>query len=492
MPVSPNAAPTGAYHPDLMVAGFHRYRAPRIAVSELTEPLTCMLRVNGETVGPCAVINVSATGVAVESLRPVDAGTALEEVQLCYGDRVVFSALATVAHRANIEGQGSVLGLRFAHARFDAHALRRQDGWTAEIRQRVALLDQQTDRLPVAWRAAVADLRRFLDEAERMLHHDDGKPEIFDPQEETALLATAFLIWGPRLHALIAKLHGLSKELSEEAREAGRAYAHRLLWPALQTCPMHRRAHDKPQGYAGDYRMMLLYFATQYEGPTRYARFLHYASQRYTLGRAVVLRQECLLAAIRGATQPGSRPRIVSLASGPALELASAIERGELTGPLDLVLVDQDEQALGYAHSQLSQLLHERDLDIHLLCLHMSVKQLLSSKPEAERLRRELANADLIYCAGLYDYLPDLVAERLTSVLYGLLKPNGRLYLGNLSEAPDTSWMMDYVLAWQLIYRTSDDMLRIGASLTPEPAELAVETDASGHAIFLSVRAPAG
>jgi extracellular factor (EF) 3-hydroxypalmitic acid methyl ester biosynthesis protein len=126
------------------------------------------------------------------------------------------------------------------------------------------------------------------------------------------------------------------------------------------------------------------------------------------------------------------------------------------------------------------------------LCLHMSVKQLLSSKPEAERLRRELANADLIYCAGLYDYLPDLVAQRLTSVLYGLLKPNGRLYLGNLMEAPDTSWMMDYVLAWQLIYRTSDDMLRIGASLTPEPAELAVETDGSGHAIFLSVRAPAG
>jgi extracellular factor (EF) 3-hydroxypalmitic acid methyl ester biosynthesis protein len=180
------------------------------------------------------------------------------------------------------------------------------------------------------------------------------------------------------------------------------------------------------------------------------------------------------------------------LASGPALELATAIERGQLTGPVDLVLVDQDEQALGYAHSRLSQLLHDRHLDIQLLCLHMSVKQLLSVKPETESLRRELANADLLYCAGLYDYLPDPVAQRLTAVLYGLLKPGGRLYLGNLSEAPDTSWMMDYVLAWHLLYRTSDDMARIGAALEPKPAELGVETDGSGHAIFLSVRAPAG
>jgi extracellular factor (EF) 3-hydroxypalmitic acid methyl ester biosynthesis protein len=485
------AAPAGAHHPDLMVAGFHRYRAPRIAVGELTASLTCLLSVKGDTLGPNNVVNVSATGVAVQSERALEVGQALDEVKLYYGDRVVFTGPATVAHQGPAADGASVLGLRFAGARFDAHALQREDGWTADIRRRVTLLDQQTDRLPVAWRAAVADVRRLLDEAERMLHEDDGKPDNVDPHSESALLATAYSIWGPRLHELLAKLHGLSKELSEEAREAGRAYAHRLLWPALQDCPIHRRAHDKPRGYAGDYRLMLLYFATQHEGPTRYGRFLHYAAQRYTLGRAVVLRQECLLGAIRDATRQGTRARIVSLASGPALELATAIERGQLTGPVDLVLVDQDEQALGYAHRELSQLLHDRNLDVHLLCLHMSVKQLLSSKPETESLRRELDNADLIYCAGLYDYLPDPVAQRLTGVLYGLLKPGGRLYLGNLSEAPDTSWVMDYVLAWHLLYRTQDEMVQLGAHLQPAPAQLEVETDGSGHAIFLSVRAPA-
>jgi extracellular factor (EF) 3-hydroxypalmitic acid methyl ester biosynthesis protein len=490
MTISPSAAPLGAYHPELMAAGFHRYRTPRISASELTEPLTCTLTFRSEMWGPNAVLNVSATGVAVATSRPVDVGVALEEVTLHHGDRVVFRGPAKVAHRAERDNFGQVLGLRFADARFDAQALRREDGWTADITERIASVDQQIERLPAAWRAAVADVRRLLDEAERMLH-PENTPEILDPPLEEALFAAAFSVWGPRLHALNAKLHWMSKELSDEARGVGRSYAHHLLWPALQACPMHRRAHDKPLGYAGDYRMMLLYFATQYEGATRYGRFLHYAAQRYTLGRAVVQRQECLHAEIGRAKQGSGRARIVSLASGPALELTTAIERGALTGPVDLVLVDQDEEALAYAHSQLSQLLHECNVDIHLSCLQVSVKQLLSSKPDGRLLRLELAEADLIYCAGLFDYLPEPVAARLTSVLYGLLKPRGRLYLGNLSEAPDTTWTMDYVLGWHLIYRTDADMLRLGASLLPHPAELSVETDRSGHAIFLSVRAPA-
>ncbi|HKP63316.1 MAG TPA: hypothetical protein VJV78_41555 [Polyangiales bacterium] len=480
MSATPQAAPVGAYHPDLMAAGF-RYRAPRIPATELRETLTCTLCVNGEILGPNAVVNVSATGIALQSAQPFDVGYLVQRVELRYGDRVVFSAPAIITQHA------SALGLRFHNAWFDVQALLREDGWRTAVRHLVSTLEQETAQLPATWRAAVADLRHLLDEARRMLDDNAG---LLDAQQEAVLFEHAFAVWGPRWLAGIAELHEVSRGLSAVAQVAGRSYAHRLLWPALQSCPMHQRAHDKPQGYAGDYRMMLLYFATQYEGPTRYARFLHFASQRYTLGRAVVLRQACLRAAIRGAAAPGRRTRIISLASGPALELATALECGELSGPAQLVLVDQDQDALGYAHDRLSRLFHARDLDIQLSCLHLSIKQLLSTKPDGERLRRELANADLIYCAGLYDYLPDLVAERLTSVLYGLLRPSGRLYLGNLSEAPDTTWLMNYVLAWTLIYRTPEDMQRFAAALTPAPSEAAIEIDGSGCALFLSVRAP--
>jgi hypothetical protein len=74
--------------------------------------------------------------------------------------------------------------------------------------------------------------------------------------------------------------------------------------------------------------------------------------------------------------------------------------------------------------------------------------------------------------------------------LYARLQPGGRLYLGNLQEAPDTTWMMEYVLAWHLTYRTPDSMQALARGLTPPPAEISVDIDASGYALFLSVRAP--
>ena len=32
--------------------------------------------------------------------------------------------------------------------------------------------------------------------------------------------------------------------------------------------------------------------------------------------------------------------------------------------------------------------------------------------------------------------------------------------MGNLSEAPDTTWMMDFVMGWELQYRTDESMLK--------------------------------
>lgn len=486
------SAPTGAYHPDLTTVAVHRYREPRIDADELVQALTCSLSFNGSIAGPYPVVNISSTGVAVETSQPI-ADEICGALTLRYCDRVVFSGPARVAYKDR-DGNG-VIGLHLSGGRVDARGLMHEAILAHKLRLQLEMVDQQMHALPMVWRAAVGDLRQLFDGLERLLNQRETDVDVSEVSDELPLLAATFAAWGPRLHEQLSLLHELSKDLEPGAQWAARDYAYRMLWPAVQSCVMHRRAHDKPRGYAGDYRMMLLYFAQQYDGPTRYARFLHYAAQRYSLGRAVVERQHNLRAAIRDATRhadQGEVPRIVSLASGPGLELATAIASGELRGPLELVLLDQDVEALAYAHNELSKLLQDDHSGLSLVCIPLAVKQLLSPKTELERftIERHLSNASLVYCSGLYDYLPDKVAERLTKGLYRLLRPTGRLYLGNLVAAPDTTWMMDYVLDWKLIYRTEEDMLRLGNALTPAPSELSIERDQSGHAIFLSVRAP--
>jgi hypothetical protein len=64
------------------------------------------------------------------------------------------------------------------------------------------------------------------------------------------------------------------------------------------------------------------------------------------------------------------------------------------------------------------------------------------------------------------------------------------LLIGNLVETPDSTWMMDYVCGWSLLYRTEESMLRLAQRLAPEPWRVAIVPDATKRCLFLDVRKP--
>jgi hypothetical protein len=132
-------------------------------------------------------------------------------------------------------------------------------------------------------------------------------------------------------------------------------------------------------------------------------------------------------------------------------------------------------------------------LPVTVRCLHSSVRQLLKPQtPEDQRLVHEtLSELDLVYSAGLYDYLPQRVATRLTRLTYSSLRPGGRLLHGNLMETPDSTWVMDYVLGWPLVYRTPQTLLALGGWLTPVPSRMEIVHDETGSAMFLDIAKPA-
>jgi hypothetical protein len=445
--------------------------------------------------GPYAVLDLGNAGfaAAVPDEDPVlEPGAVLEALELSLGNRPIWSGAATVVHAT--PGR---IGARFDSGTLDIHKLRLE----ATLEGRMATLQDQRERLPADWRAAVSDVRQLLEDArfeveefERGEHGDplrrvDQEEELFD-----GLRAR----WGGAYYAAIAELHAQSRDLDDEQRDLGRSYATAALMPLLMACPLHRRAYEKPLGYAGDFRMMELYFAREKMGDTLFGRLLHSVAQNYTLGRAVVAREAVMRHAVRDVMRVAtSTPaRVLSLAAGPALELARLLEGSpEVNRPVELVLLDQDGNAHETAHRRLTRLLVERQkgaLPVSVSCLHFSVRQML--KPQTAEDHRvvgtTLAGLDLVYSAGLYDYLPDPVAVRLTQIAYSKLRSGGRLLLGNLVEAPDTTWVMDFVLNWQLHYRTDESMLRLATGLSPSPSNLGITRDATGHCIFLDATRP--
>lgn len=117
------------------------------------------------------------------------------------------------------------------------------------------------------------------------------------------------------------------------------------------------------------------------------------------------------------------------------------------------------------------------------------VRQLLRPQTAEERsvVDDTLGNLDLVYSAGLYDYLSEWVASALTRALFQRLRKGGRLLLGNLVETPDTTWIMDYVCDWSLIYRDEAGLLRLADGLDRQKSSSRIARDASERCLLLDV-----
>jgi SAM-dependent methyltransferase len=68
---------------------------------------------------------------------------------------------------------------------------------------------------------------------------------------------------------------------------------------------------------------------------------------------------------------------------------------------------------------------------------------------------------DLIYAAGLYDYLDDATAHRLTQGMFAALKPHGRLLFANFCPGVVDYGYMDAFMDWRLLLRDETDMQRL-------------------------------
>lgn len=489
----------GAVHADLRGGdGLHPFRPERLSTERLAFELRCDLaHEGGEEVG-LRVLDLSPTGLG---LRCVDfpelqPGSPLHPLRLRYRDEVIWEGSAEVVylHRATRR-----MGLRFTSGILDVERLRSRDS-LVETRLDRALEQhaRATTLLPAEFRAGVAAIRglfltarEILDDLEREMRRQGWWQQ---PGAVREICRSFHQRWAPLYRRQILALDQL--ELSGEAREAAREYAVAELTPLVLDCPLHARAYEKPLGYAGDYRLMTLFFDQELHAPSLYGRFLEYAAHHYAFVQTVVSREGCMRAEVRRALVSGRPQRILSVGAGAALEVYHALQAASgVEAPVEFVLVDQDEGALAFSHHQLTRLLLEERPDlaqrVQVRPVDLSVKQILFPREPGEKaFRAEMeGSVTLLYSAGLFDYLERKVAERLLQRLYAFLAPGGRMVIGNLERDPISTWIMEHILAWYLVYRTPLQMRQLAASL-PDPMDVSVRRDETGRCLLLDLARP--
>jgi extracellular factor (EF) 3-hydroxypalmitic acid methyl ester biosynthesis protein len=108
-----------------------------------------------------------------------------------------------------------------------------------------------------------------------------------------------------------------------------------------------------------------------------------------------------------------------------------------------------------------------------------------------KQAHRPTPGYDMVYCAGIFDYLSDRICKQLMNIFYELLAPGGLLVATNVESSNPSRNGMEYLLEWHLIYRTPVQL----KSLIPDRAparSFTVKTDDTGINVFLEVRKPDG
>jgi extracellular factor (EF) 3-hydroxypalmitic acid methyl ester biosynthesis protein len=334
----------------------------------------------------------------------------------------------------------------------------------------------------------IADLRFYLESVQGFLDQEEaalcGEDQYTCERVRDEYLKEI----GPRVvrrvHQASHSMEQLLGGLTEEEHAAHRTYVQHHLGALFQTSPLMRRALRKPLGYAGDYEMMNMLYRKAEEGSSLFGQIMNRCAVEEVAAQAIVNRLSYLGDKVRCAidNRTGPRARLCSIGSGPAREIDALLtDSPELGAMVDVMLVDQDARAISYCERKLGPLARSTSARLHLV--RESIRRLLTGGS----LAHTLGQRDLIYSAGLFDYLSERSFAALLSALYEALVPGGMLVIGNVSLNNPTRYFMEYFLEWFLVHRSPTQLREQARILRPTPKAVRVESEPLGVNLFLVI-----
>jgi SAM-dependent methyltransferase len=250
------------------------------------------------------------------------------------------------------------------------------------------------------------------------------------------------------------------------------------LFQTLQADPYASYSFRKPRGYPGDAVLMDFIYGSGssnavLESTSALGRSIFQQISQNPAFPAIQGRRDLFAQRIEAACQENQGCRILSVACGHLREGGVLRKRG-IPRPARFVALDQDEASLELVASEH----HESGVE----CLRESAIRLLSN-------HFDIGEFDLIYSAGLYDYLSDEFSTRLLQALVRRLAPGGGVLVANMLPDIPACGYMEAVMDWWLIYRTPEQMAEMGNQVAAmSDVQWRVFTDDLQHIVYLEIR----
>lgn len=326
------------------------------------------------------------------------------------------------------------------------------------------------------FRAFLAETARWMDQADAtgsLPRQDDGRVQ----EEAFYDLAQPFMNRGARY------LRWLEEEgvaVSSEEAAMHRTFAQAALHPLLLRAPFVFRTFTKPLGYAGDYGMVNQIIEDPRQGPTTYFQVVNAMFLHAPVAQAHRNRIDILLQRLRALAGSGTDASVLNIGCGPAVEIQRFIATDPDPSRLRFTLVDFSRETLDYARDRIEEACRAHGKQVRVDYVQESVLELVKRGP-ARGLQLPNQPFDLVYCAGLFDYLSDKVCARLLQLFCQLARPGGRILVTNVHSVNPQRILMEHLLEWHLVYRGEKELEGV---LPPRRQDTTVYTDTTGANVF--------
>lgn len=292
-----------------------------------------------------------------------------------------------------------------------------------------------------------------------------------------------------KLDGYFAKAWEIVKGFERDKYIVHQNYYQQILHPLLEEIiEINKHIFRKPLGYPGDYIMMNYIYDyngnNHYLGNSSYEKLINNYTCNIPISRSNITRKEFLKEKIIETLKRKDKAKILTVASGPTRELIELLKEGRIDKTLLFICLDFEKKALDYVSNEVGKIEFEKK---QLLSIEYICRDIISIIKD-KKLKYALEGCDLIYAFGIFDYLSERMASRLTKELCQLLQNEGKLIICNAS-LENSSHRAYYELLgeWNMVHRTKEQMFN-GTNGIKNIREIKFEEPISGsNYLFLSI-----
>lgn len=467
---------------------------PAVSFQRPYDPVVSFRNSQGE-LARGTLTRVQRRALVMEIYNPysiVQISEVLSELSIRSGDLVLYKGKAVVVGMLNT-GLMAMVSVTLTDEWSDLNAVRGDVDQIRREAQRFVLDWEARFKVRHSYQVAISEFRAFLAETARWVDQAD-LVESLPKEPDGRLTEDAFLAIAEPLmvkgKAFLEKLEEEAANLPEEDAPLHRAFAQAALHPLVLRAPFVWRTFAKPLGYAGDYEMVNQILGDPRQGSSTYFQIVNAMFLRAAVAQAHQNRIDMLFdflsKALDAAECEQRTMRVLNVGCGPAVELQRLIASGRDLSRLHITLVDFSRETLNYTRARIEEACHRHGCLLSVDYVHESVHELLRRPVRQEALDPRQVE-DVVYCAGLFDYLSDKICKRLMRYFLFRCRPGASLLVTNVHAANPERFGMEHLLEWHLIYR---DEAQMRAIIAEDKGPVRIYTDATGVNVFAEFNAP--